>query len=107
MPKCALCGEEAAEVCLPKTLAADPAVCTHKTEPRNPWGSPLPLPDYVPPVDDPTGRAWGSPPEPGPAELAHWAKAHEPLDLSHEEARTYFYPDPGEGFIQVDYRTEV
>jgi hypothetical protein len=34
-------------------------------------------------------------------------RRHEPLDLSHEEARTYFYPDPGEGFIQVEVEAPV
>jgi hypothetical protein len=99
----------------------DPSVCPHPTPP-NPWA----LPDYVPPVTDGIGptrqgpvtdklierikaeaRGWGSPPQPGPEELAAWAKAHEPLDISHEEARTYFYPDPDEGFIQVEVEAPV
>jgi hypothetical protein len=100
MPKCALCDAEAAEVCLPTSRipdgfirmpgALDPSICPHdakKAKPPNPWA----LPDYVPPSQSSVTGQWGSPPQPGPEELAAWAKAHEPLDLSHEEARTYFY----------------
>ena len=94
MVKCALCGIEGAEVCLPDDVEFETMDCiadnladdnirpkaNHKAkpDPSNPWA----LPDYIPAKD---------------------AGKRKPLDLTHEEARVYYYPAADDDeFITVE-----
>jgi hypothetical protein len=127
MPKCALCGMTGPDVCLPdnteqhkldciaENLADDkPVGAWTKDGPTGPVGTsgvagskpkddPWALPDHVPPkaaVDDGSNI---------PAQ-DHLVKRKQTInlsfDLSHEEARSYFYP-VGDGFIAVEVEAPV